>query len=138
MDLLSIVCKNSSIALEYINSKKIKVVSSSRDLEMDYRLLKDKLEQLKYNKGTSNINQIGQMKRSIINPENSKERLKNFTFVKMADIKIASNKKDQPLTFNHSSQKSTGKHLCETPTKNRDKDYDIYPHGSGDKSKHYQ
>ena len=105
---------------------------------MDYRLLKEKLVQLKYNKGTSNINQIGQMKRSIINPENSKERLKNLTFVKMADIKIASNKKDQTLTFNHSSQKSTGKHLCERPSKNRDKDHDIYPHGSGDKPKHYQ
>ena len=112
MDLLSIVCRNSSIALEYINYQKNKLVSASRDIEMDYRLLKEKLEQLKSNKGSSNINQISQMKRSIINPENSRERFRNMTFIKMADIKIGSNKKDQSLTFSHSSQKSSGKCLC--------------------------
>lgn len=123
MDLLTIICKNSSIASEYIYSQKVKVISPSRDLEMDYGLLKGKLEQLKNNKGGLNINQIGQMKRSIINPENSKERLRHLTFVKMADIKIGAFKKEQTLTFSHSSQKVHGINVCEIPTRSKSRNH---------------
>lgn len=114
IDLLSIVSKNSSIALEYINSQKIRLISPTRDLEIEYRLLKDKMEQIKYTKGSPNFTQLAQMKRSIINPENSKERLRNFTFVKMLDVKIGSNKKDLGLTFSPLPQKPTAKNSYET------------------------
>ncbi len=114
IDLLSIVSKNSSIALEYFNSQKIRLISPTRDLEIEYRLLKDKMEQIKYTKGSPNFTQLAQMKRSIINPENSKERLRNFTFVKMLDVKIGSNKKDLGLTFSHLPQKPTAKNSYET------------------------